>query len=321
MYREISEQRFSQNSSCPICDSSSYQDSDQTGTTLVVCPTCGKFRFGTTIDLFFNQLRNEPGALGYKLSYYLRSISERAYGKRDNSFFPIYTHEELEEATKGGDPSVREKLQLLLRHLASLSEYPGQQIRFDSTHDYSVLHAKNDEEAIFYLHALEDQGLLSVDWLLDAETPCALTTAGWQELERIEQSGADSSNVFIAMWFAPSQDEVKSAIQSAVTASGYIPIRIDEVEHVNRIDDEIIARIRQSQFLIADFTGQRNGVYFEAGFMLGLGRPVIWLCNESDLGNVHFDTRQYNTIVYADVETLKSKLQFRIEAIMGKGPR
>jgi len=54
--------------------------------------------------------------------------------------------------------------------------------------------------------------------------------------------------------------------------------------------------------------------------MLGLGRPVIWLCNESDLEKVHFDTRQYNMIVYDDPEELKSKLQFRIEAIMGKGP-
>jgi nucleoside 2-deoxyribosyltransferase len=147
-----------------------------------------------------------------------------------------------------------------------------------------------------------------------------LTSNGWQELERIEQSGAESSNVFIAMWFDISQDAAKKSIQSAIAASGYVPIRIDEVEHVNKIDDEIIARIRQSKFLVADFTGQRNGVYFEAGFMLGLGRPVIWLCSESDLDKVHFDTRQYNTIVYANADELRSKLQFRIEAIMGKGP-
>jgi nucleoside 2-deoxyribosyltransferase len=160
-----------------------------------------------------------------------------------------------------------------------------------------------------------------VEWLLDAQTPCKLTSKGWEELERIEQSGAESSNAFIAMWFDSIQDEVNKSIQSAIVAAGYIPIRIDEQEHVNKIDDEIIARIRQSKFLVADFTGQRNGVYFEAGFMLGLGRPVIWLCNKSDLEKVHFDTRQYNTIVYDDLENMRSKLQFRIEAIMGKGPQ
>jgi nucleoside 2-deoxyribosyltransferase len=72
--------------------------------------------------------------------------------------------------------------------------------------------------------------------------------------------------------------------------------------------------------LVADFSGQRNGVYFEAGFMLGLGRPVIWVCEETDLKNIHFDTRQYNTIVYTGADDLRTRLQFRIEANLGKGP-
>jgi hypothetical protein len=35
---------------------------------------------------------------------------------------------------------------------------------------------------------------------------------------------------------------------------------------------------------------------------------------------VHFDTRQYNTIDYADTDDLRTRLQYRIEAILGKGP-
>jgi major membrane immunogen (membrane-anchored lipoprotein) len=54
--------------------------------------------------------------------------------------------------------------------------------------------------------------------------------------------------------------------------------------------------------------------------MLGLGRPVIWVCSKSDFAKVHFDTRQYNTIVYENTDELKKRLQFRIEAILGKGP-
>jgi nucleoside 2-deoxyribosyltransferase len=122
------------------------------------------------------------------------------------------------------------------------------------------------------------------------------------------------------MWFDPSQEATGESIKSAITTTGYRPIRIDEVEHVNRIDDEILAKIRQSRFLVADFTGQRRGVYFEAGFMFGLGRTDIWTCSKSDFANVHFDTRQYNTIVYENTDELKTRLQFRIEAILGKGP-
>jgi hypothetical protein len=35
---------------------------------------------------------------------------------------------------------------------------------------------------------------------------------------------------------------------------------------------------------------------------------------------VHFDTRQYNTIDYESADDLKKRLQFRIEANLGKGP-
>jgi nucleoside 2-deoxyribosyltransferase len=141
------------------------------------------------------------------------------------------------------------------------------------------------------------------------------------ELERIAQSGEESFNAFIAMWFDSSRSKFDTAISHAIADAGYIPIRIDHEEHLNRIDDQIITRIRQSKFLVADFTGQRNGVYFEAGFMLGLGRPMVWVCEEADFKNVHFDTRQYNTIVYTNADDLRIRLQTRIEANFGKGPR
>jgi nucleoside 2-deoxyribosyltransferase len=111
------------------------------------------------------------------------------------------------------------------------------------------------------------------------------------------------------MAFSHDRDPAEKSISAAIRASGYLPIRVDQVEHVNKIDDEIIARIRASKFLVADFTLQRNGVYFEAGFMLGLGRPVIWVCEESDLASVHFDTRQYNTLSYAYPADLQTRLQ------------
>lgn len=46
---------------------------------------------------------------------------------------------------------------------------------------------------------------------------------------------------------------------------------IGSKEHSNKIDDEIIGEIRRSAFIVADFTGHRGGVYFEAGFAMGLG--------------------------------------------------
>ena len=118
------------------------------------------------------------------------------------------------------------------------------------------------------------------------------------------------------MWFAPSMDEMfENGIKPAVEIDGETKcMRIDLKEHNNKICDEIIAEIRRSKYLIADFTGQRGGVYFEAGFAQGLGIPVIWTVKSSAVKSLHFDTRQYNHIVYKNAEDLRRKLRNRIRA-------
>ena len=87
------------------------------------------------------------------------------------------------------------------------------------------------------------------------------------------------------------------------------------------INDEMIAQIRAASFVVADFTGHRGGVYFEAGFALGLDLPVIWTCRKDHMKDLHFDIRQYNTIDWEDSEDLATRLQHRIEATVGKGPK
>src|SRR5207248_9602760 len=105
-----------------------------------------------------------------------------------------------------------------------------------------------------------------------------------------------------------------------IREAGYKPFRVDRHDHVNRIDDEIIAQIRRSRFLVADFTGQKQGVYFEAGFALGLARNVVWSCQKDDLRNLHFDIRQYNCIDWQNEGELAERLTLRIEAVEGRGP-
>ena len=86
------------------------------------------------------------------------------------------------------------------------------------------------------------------------------------------------------------------------------------MEFNDKICDEIIAHIRKAKFVIADVTQHKTGVYFEAGFAMGLGKPVIWTCKEEDLEKVHFDTRQYNHIFWKDENDLYERLTRRIQA-------
>ena len=124
------------------------------------------------------------------------------------------------------------------------------------------------------------------------------------------------------MWFHDSMNLASAAIQQGILEAGYTPHRIDQKHHNNKIDDEIIAAIRRSRFLVADFTDQRGGVYFEAGFARGWVWEVVWLCRQDEVEKLHFDTRQYSHIAWQenDLKELTKSLKDRIEATIGHGP-
>ena len=82
-----------------------------------------------------------------------------------------------------------------------------------------------------------------------------------------------------------------------------------------------IARIRECRFVVADATEHKNGVYFEAGYAMGMGLPVIWMCHKDDMDKAHFDTSHLNHIVWDDVGELRRSLANRILALIGRGPR
>ncbi|MGA9657590.1 MAG: hypothetical protein WBQ60_00615 [Asticcacaulis sp.] len=160
-----------------------------------------------------------------------------------------------------------------------------------------------------------------------------LTLKAYSEIESLERENVDSKQAFVAMWFDPSNayifdKAIMPAIEDARPASGIIftARKIDNKEHNNKIDDEIIAEIKKSRFVIADFTSDiveykdkkqalsRGGVYYEAGFAQGLGLQVIWTCKAGFEDLIHFDVRQYNTIFWNDEKDLYARLKKRIEA-------
>ena len=73
--------------------------------------------------------------------------------------------------------------------------------------------------------------------------------------------------------------------------------------------------------VLADVTEQRSGVYFEAGYALGLGLPVIWSVRKDDAKNVHFDTAQYSQIRWESAKNLEEGLLDYICAIIGQRSR
>ena len=130
----------------------------------------------------------------------------------------------------------------------------------------------------------------------------------------------ERTQAFVAMSFSEDLKPIwEGPIYNAIKKAGYKPYRVDAEPHIDRIDAKIISEIKNSRFIIADVTEQKRGVYFEAGFALGLGLPVIWCVRKDDLEKVHFDTRQYNHIVWETMDDLENQLFNFICAIIGKG--
>ena len=149
---------------------------------------------------------------------------------------------------------------------------------------FAATYSRNKRDVIYLLNMLEDSGLVK-RMTHDGIGEYRVEPAGHNYSDSLKFTKSASTDGFVAMYFNDELDDIyQNGFASGIKRAGYTPVRIDREEHINRIDDEILARIRSSAFVIADFTGHRGGVYFEAGYALGLGLPVIWTCNEGDMG-------------------------------------
>ncbi|MDE2967365.1 MAG: hypothetical protein OXS30_07780 [Chloroflexota bacterium] len=178
-------------------------------------------------------------------------------------------------------------------------------------------------EVIFLVDYLVENGWLKRNGLKQPDS-VSVTVEGYAHIEE-SRVNVGRSQAFVAMWFNDETDDAfDQGIQPAIEQAGYTAMRIDRKEDVNKIDDEIFAEIRNSRFLVADFTqgesGARGGVYWEDGFASGLGLEVIRTCRMDCIDKVAFDTRQYYHIVWESPEELREALRNRILAMIGEGP-
>ena len=241
---------------------------------------------------------------------------------------PEISMERIAEAQQRQDLSVHDRADRLLHYIGDQTVEIGEDLEFlssgipmsNTTIAAAWSESVRENEVWYLLNYLEE-----VHWIAGNHRIYTITVMGYARLAELETANAESSKGFVAMWFDPSTDEAwEEGIKLGIEDAGYKAVRIDQKEHVNKIDDEIIAEIRRSRFVVADFTqgkdGARGGVYYEAGFAHGFGIEVIFTCREDALQNVHFDTRQYNHIVWKEPEELRQRLAARISAVIGDGP-
>ncbi|HIJ51909.1 MAG TPA: hypothetical protein HPP66_02000 [Planctomycetes bacterium] len=284
------------------------------------CEYCGVYQLGERPGIYGINIKDP--SIKFKIACVLNERRLKGLGrvtlvgKKDanvkvNEFSIILIDEILDEfPKKASDFVVR-----ALLNLSRLVKQPFDKIELnlEPVGKYNIFSQDGD----FFLRELENQGWIyscsdSNSWEFWSFT---LTTKCWEMIENLQQQATDSKRVFVAMWFDSSMsDFYEKGVKLAIEKAGYIPVRIDLQEFNNKICDEIIAEIKRCKFLVSDFSGQRGGVYFEAGYAMGKGKAVIFTVKEDDVKDLHFDTRQYNHIVYNSPEDLCKKLYNRISA-------
>ena len=270
----------------------------------IECPLCGKYKITGTAEACIHK----PNM---KLAAWVRNQNELGQ-------MPTISSYTLEDESNFPERSVLDKLTLLLRALERRSKHPGAHVGLNPLHDFPLVWASNAEELNFLFKSLDEQNLIDY-YPTTGSCGAMISSRGWEVLSSLDTEPTFADQTFVAMWF---NDEMNGAweqgIKPAVERAGYRPIRVDKEQHIDRIDAKIVADIKDSRFVIADVTGQRAGVYFEAGYAIGLGRPVIWCVREDQLNAVHFDTRQYNHIVWKTPEELQERLYQLIRSVIGQ---
>ena len=261
-------------------------------------------------------------------------IDQREAGE----YWPRITPGMIEEAHKKEALGTADRAARLLRCLygetkqlsdyVSLSEIRPQCLAWSESTDWG--------DIVELLKFLEGRGCVRGQMTFGQGGHYQVTTEGHILIEKAqaklerERAGpehpeTESAQVFVAMWL---DEEMNNAyadgIRPAIKKAGYRPFMIAEEEFIDKIDERIMSELERSKFVVADFThgseGARGSVYYEAGYAHGLGKPVVYTCHLRLVNRLHFDTRQYNHIVWQEPEDLFQGLYKRICDVIGEGP-
>lgn len=286
------------------------------------------------------------------ISITLRNEWERKGRRRSGRKLTFSDLEQIKNQFSPLDPI--EKMDNALVNFDKASLYVGSLVKINHSNDYPIYYCDEPSEIVAICRLLLKEGLINAPDALNPQNNLFITAKGYQRLREIQKPNKTSRQCFVAMWFAPEMNNVyETAIKNAIefreegeSVPRFEAVKIDNVEHVNDINDEIIGQIRRSRFMVCDLTGYRGGVYFEAGFAYGLGLDVIYTCrkdwakeeilkNEASQevtclydgnGNeipikkegVHFDLAHRNRIEWSpdNLEDFKVRLENRIKAVI-----
>ena len=295
-----------ENRLCKICNKNAkYHDYNMTeDSQFVDCEYCGKYflLYSFETDIYPDKSNF------YKVSSWIREQNDE-FNRNPN-----IDEKTFDKILEMRDKKIQEKFDLMMLHL---SEYKNQQIP-QKLHVRSWARDSNEFHKLF-TRAIDNK-LINGNTYMGVEVGFSdFTFDGLVYIENLNEPNKSSKNIFIAFNFDNELPEIfNTYVKEAIEELGfnYTIVTQNTTTHDKAISDEIIAKLKSSRIVIADFTNHRNSVYFEAGFAMGMKIPIIWTCQEGHEDDLSFDTRQYPHLVWKDGEDLKKQITDRIKVIL-----
>jgi hypothetical protein len=126
---------------------------------------------------------------------------------------------------------------------------------------------------------------------------------------------ARKKRVFTVMPFSREFDDVFFlGIQDIGQGLGLVVERADLVEHSGEILDVILERIRNADVVVADITTANANVHYEVGVAHANHVPTILVMHAG--GEIPFDLRGFNVILYENITRLREALLRRLRAVL-----
>lgn len=337
---------------CPVCgDDKAYGSGIKENNFIFYgCPTCGRYElkaFGKQESFNYNHLAaylayhrfSDSDYSEYRYHTVLDKTKCDEYREafKDGDIthgHPVHMDAEIVESWY--PRSFSERIDKILLYIYKHTPHIGQKISMGYYETMSVLFVDRwdpDKTGRNYGSRLEkrdeDDCTFEINFMLDYLKKCSyiscypatqsenfidvsLMPEGYARVDQIQKNSSNGRNVLVAMKFGDDTKLLREAIRKGIDDGGYHAVFIDEVQHNDFITPELLKYIRDSKFVVVDLTHQNNGAYFEEGYAMGVGKPVIQLCKEGT--QLHFDIAQKNTIIWENEAVIPERLCNRIKA-------
>ena len=317
---------------CIICGSNECkkkQHSEEVFKFRYICKYCGKYDIEDdfNIDEFLKSLKKYSFKNfqkdKFKIQFYIREQND------EFNETPYLTEEKINTILDLPNKSIKEQFDLFIKNIDLY--YGILKIKcFIGTceeKDYiKILRIKSyiENEKLFreILNKAKEKSFIKVlynKYNANEVKNIYLTFDGIEYRENLLYKNQNSKKIFLAFKFDDELNKIfNETISDMIRNLGLNPMIVnqDTTSHDEKISDRIIGEIKSSKILIADLTHHSQNVYYEIGYAMGMGIPIILTSKKDFMQNVAFDINQYPVFEWEDENELKEKIENRIKVLL-----